>query len=108
MKTTCLLTTSVILVFLLSIVSQSQPAPHPKVWEAEAKALAAINAAPDATAKLTAAEEFAKKYPKSAALPQLSQELALEIGRLSDANQKLALADRFEKAFTDEKGLTHI
>jgi tetratricopeptide (TPR) repeat protein len=89
-------------------VIQAQPAPQPKVSEAEAKALAAINAAPDATAKVTAAEEFVKKYPKSAAIPQLSQELALEIGRLPDANQKLVLADRFEKTFTDDKALTQI
>jgi tetratricopeptide (TPR) repeat protein len=111
MKTTSLFTTpAILMLFLLSgsVATQAQPANQPKVSEAEAKALTAINAAPDATAKLTGAEEFVKKYPKSAAIPQLAQELALEIGRLSDANQKLLLADRFDKAFTDEKALAQI
>jgi hypothetical protein len=87
---------------------QNQTQAPPKVSEAEAKALTAINSAPDVTAKLTGAEEFAKKYPKSAALPQLSEQIAIEITKVSDSTQKLALADRFEKAFTDDRALAII
>ena len=86
----------------------NQAPAQPKVSDAEAKALAAINSAPDAAAKLTAAEEFAKNYPKSAALPQLADQIAIEISKVADTNQKIALADRFEKAFTDERALSVI
>src|SRR5882724_841797 len=80
----------------------------PKVSEAEAKALTAINAAPDVTVKLTAAEEFVQKYPKSAALPQLAENLAIGITKVTDATQKLALADRFQKAFHNDKAMAII
>jgi hypothetical protein len=102
---------SLALIFLFGAVTtsaQETPAAQPKVSEGEAKALNAINAAPDVAAKLTGAEEFVKKYPKSAALPQLSQQIAFEIAKVSDANQKLALVERFQKAFTDEKATTTI
>src|SRR5437667_12193561 len=85
-----------------------QASAPPKVSEAEATALSAINAAPDAAAKLTLAEEFVKKYPKSPAVPQLAENLAVEIAKVPDAAQKLALADRFQKAFGDDKAFAVI
>jgi Flp pilus assembly protein TadD len=89
----------------LTAPGKTQQPAQPKVSGDEAKALNAINAAPDAAAKMTGAEEFVKKHPKSAAMPMLAEQLAMEIGKVSDVTQKLALADRFEKAFTDEKSL---
>src|SRR6266496_2004938 len=85
--------------------TQAQPATQPKLSEAEVQALNAINAAPDPAAKLTAAEEFIKKYPKSPAMSRLADLLAIEISKVADANQKLALVDRFQKDFTDAKAL---
>jgi tetratricopeptide (TPR) repeat protein len=79
-----------------------------KVSDAEVKLLTTINSTTDAEAKLTLAEEFVKKYPKSGAMPQLAEQVALEIARVADQNQKLLLADRYEKSFTDEKGLLQI
>jgi tetratricopeptide (TPR) repeat protein len=93
--------------FLSTLVRAQEPA-QPKVSADEAKALNAINAAPDAAAKMTGAEEFVKKHPKSAAIPMLGQQLAAEIGKVPDVTQRLALADRFDKAFTDEKSLQAI
>jgi hypothetical protein len=86
-------------------LTQAQAATQPKLSEAEAQALNAINAAPDPAAKLTAAEEFVKKYPKSPAMSRLAELLAIEISKVADANQKLALVDRFEKDFTDARAL---
>jgi hypothetical protein len=77
----------------------------PKISEGEAKSIAAFNAAADAGAKLTVAEEFVKKYPKSSVLPQLARKVAIEIAKLKDSTQKLAFADRFEKAFSDDQAL---
>lgn len=100
------------IIFLLYVASvqggtqTQEKVDTPKVSEGEAKAIAAFNAATEAGAKLTAAEEFVKKYPKSAVLPQLALKVAVEISQLKDSTQKLALADRFEKTFNDDKSLT--
>jgi hypothetical protein len=100
-----------VIIFLLYVASvqaatqNQEKVDPPKVSEGEAKAIAAFNAATDTNAKLTAAEEFVKKYPKSVVLPQLAQKVAVEIFQLKDSTQKLALADRFEKTFNDDKSL---
>jgi hypothetical protein len=72
------------------------------------KAGKAVEAAPDAAAKLTAAEEFVKKYPKSTSRPQLAQYLVEQIAVIPDAAQRLALAERFQKTFTGEDELSRI
>ena len=74
----------------------------PKASEAEVKAIEAISSAPDAAAKLTQAEAFVKKYPKSALRPQVVQVLTGEIGRTADAAQRLALGERFLKTFGND------
>ena len=82
------------------VASQAQETNDaPKVSEGEAKLVTAFNAAADAGAKLTVAEEFVKKYPKSALLSEMAQMMAIEISKVKDSTQKLALADRFDKAF---------
>lgn len=85
----------------VSVIAQ-QPSAQPKAPEAEVKAAAAISSAPDLAAKLTQAEAFAKKYPKSTLRPQMVQGLTAEISRVTDAGQRLALAERFLKAFSND------
>ena len=89
---------AVIVTILMSWVAvtaqEKQKAP-----EAEVKAIEAISSAPDAAAKLTQAEAFVKKYPKSTLRPQVVVVLSGEIGRVADAGQRLALGERFLKTF---------
>ncbi len=88
-------------------VLTQQPA-KPKASEAEAKAADAINSAPDAAAKLAAAGEFLKKYPKSSYRSELSAYVSGEIGQVADANQKLKLAEDFQKVFKDDEDMESI
>ena len=75
----------------------------PKVSDAENKAMLAINSAPDAPAKLAAAGEFLKKYPKSTLRLQIASHVADQIAQVADATQKLALAEGFQKVFKEDK-----
>lgn len=61
---------------------------------AETQALNAISAAPTDDAKVAAAEDFLKKYPKSASRGQVLESLAAQIGLVKDTNQALTLAER--------------
>lgn len=83
-------------------VGQDQPKPQTKAPEAEMKAAAAINSAPDAAGKLQAAEAFVKKYPKSTLRLEVAQVVANEIARVTDAAQRLTLGERFLKTFSGE------
>ncbi|HEY6119513.1 MAG TPA: hypothetical protein VIV66_06105, partial [Pyrinomonadaceae bacterium] len=106
MKSKNILAFGLLLTFSYCITTlgrQQNQSNKPKVSEAEAKALTAINAAPDTAAKLTAGEDFVAKYPKSEALTPLADELAVEISKVGDATQKLAFADRFQKAFGNDR-----
>lgn len=98
---------------ILGIAVNGRPeAPHllpqEKPSEAEAKAIAAVNTAPDTAAKLTAAELFVKAYPKSVTLEELSRYLVGHIAAESDLTQRLALAERFQKTFNTPKDLNAI
>lgn len=86
----------------IAAIAQDQAKPQPKAPESETKAAAAINSAPDPAAKLTAAEAFVKKYPKSVLRPEVAQSLSKEIGRVTDAGQRLALGERFLKTFSGD------
>ena len=80
----------------------------PKVSEGEAKALTAINSAPDPAAKLAAAREYVKKYPKSSNRPEVSSYLAGQIDQVKDGTQKLALTETYQQIFNTEKELDTI
>lgn len=80
----------------------------PKVSEGESKALTAISSAPDAAAKLAAAREFVKKYPKSSSRSEVSGYIAGQIDQVKDGNQKLALAETYQQIFNEEKELETI
>jgi hypothetical protein len=77
----------------------------PKLSEGETQELNAINALPDTAAKLAAAAEFLKKYPKSSARPQIAARLAQDISKTKDATQAVALGEKAQTIFTSEPEL---
>ena len=88
---------SIIFTILLSSPAAvpAQEQAKPQAPEAEVKAASAISSAPDLAAKLTQAEAFIKKYPKSTLRPQIVQGLTAEISRVTDAGQRLTLESGF-------------
>jgi hypothetical protein len=91
-----------------SLEELTQEATKPQPSAAETKAVAAVNSAPTAPEKLTAAGEFLKKYPKSSLHTEVAAHVAGEISTVSDAPQKLKLAEDFQKVFKDEGDLEFI
>lgn len=84
------------------VAAQAQPqAKEVKVSDGERKAVDKINKAADATAKLQAADEFLKKYPKSSLRPQVAGHVASQISAIADAGQKLTLAENFLGKFNE-------
>lgn len=73
---------------------QGQPSPD------EQKMAQAIAAAPDPATKLKAATDFVKKYPKSSLRSRIANGLADQIADMTDATQKVALAQSFQSVFT--------
>ncbi len=71
----------------------------PQVSEDEQKALAKINAASGADAKLKAAAEYLKKYSKSQMRPRVAGVIADEIIAVKDSSQKITLAQNFTSTF---------
>ncbi len=104
----------IVVVSILSLSAQAavssslQENGKPKISPDEARAVAAINSAADAPAKLTAAESFVKKYPKSNARLGIANFVAGLIAQVTDAAQRLSLAEKFQKIFTEEKELNVI
>jgi hypothetical protein len=72
---------------------QDKQAKTPQPSEGESKAAAKVEAAPDPTAKIQAAGEFVKKYPKSTLRPKVAGYLASEINAVSDAAQRITLLE---------------
>ncbi len=83
----------------VALAQTQQPAP--KLSDKEIAALKAVETAPDPAAKLTAAEEFIKKFPKSSARKQLLNGLVGEILNLKDFKQAVALSERAQQIFTN-------
>lgn len=82
-------------------LAQSGKAGQPNVSPDEQNLLKAITTAPDAAAKLKAAEALIKKYPKSVARPQVARSLADAIAITKDAAQKIALAQEYQGTFKE-------
>ncbi len=78
--------------------SDEKPA---QVSEAETKAIAKITRAPDTAAKILAAGEFLKKYPKSSLRAQVAAQLAREIGQLQDAPKRVSLFENLLTVFKE-------
>ena len=72
------------------------------VPEAETNAAKAVQAAADPAAKLTAAEAFVKKYPKSVVRKQVADYLVEQLAVIKDPKQKLALSERYEAIFNSD------
>jgi tetratricopeptide (TPR) repeat protein len=71
----------------------------PPVSEDEQRALAKINSATGADAKLKAAAEYLKKYSKSQMRPRVAGIIADEISAVKDSSQKITLANSFTSTF---------
>lgn len=88
-------------VLLLTCCTLAGAQTKPKVPEAEAKAASAVNTAPDINAKMVAAEDFVKKYPKSSVRADIASYVVDQILAVSDPAQKLTLAQKYATVFTD-------
>jgi hypothetical protein len=73
----------------------------PKLTAEEAKAAKAVESAADVNAKLVAAEDFVKKYPKSSARPTVAEYMVSQILDITDPDQKLAAAQKYSSFFNE-------
>ncbi|HEX8069215.1 MAG TPA: hypothetical protein VF546_04625 [Pyrinomonadaceae bacterium] len=73
----------------------------PKYTEAELSAARKVEAGKDAQARLAAAGEFLKKYPKSELRPQVAQLVAQKVDEVTDPAQVITLADSFRAIFNE-------
>lgn len=72
-----------------------------QVSDAERKAAQKINDAKDAAAKMAAAGEFLKKYPKSSLRPKVARFIADQIRSTQDTAQKISLAETYLNTFSE-------
>lgn len=101
MKRAFILLVSAILSLTASLAA-AQPANQPKPPSAdEQKAALAIAAAPDAAAKMKAATDFVKKYPKSVLRVRVARGVADQISAVTDSAQKITFAQTYQQAFTE-------
>ncbi|HEY3136763.1 MAG TPA: hypothetical protein VGL29_12110 [Blastocatellia bacterium] len=73
--------------------------------EGEQKAMAAIAAAPDAAAKLQAATEFIKKYPKSTSRAKVVTFVAQEANKTTDNSQRITQLENLLNVFKEPADL---
>lgn len=69
--------------------------------DGEQKALAKIEAAPDVAAKLAAAGEFIKKYPKSALRSKVVSHIAQEVDKSQDSAQRITQMENMLTVFKE-------
>lgn len=69
--------------------------------EGEQKALAKIEASPDVAAKLVAAGEFIKKYPKSTLRSKVVSYVAQEVGKIADGTQRITQLESLLTVFKE-------
>lgn len=84
---------------LFITVSQAQDKNAPKVPQAEADAAQKVQSGKDLAAKFKAAEEFMKKYSKSSVRSKVANYLAIEVGNVTDANQRVSYIAQYSKLF---------
>jgi hypothetical protein len=82
-------------------LAQSGRSAQPNVSPEEQSLFKGIVTAPDAAAKLKAAEALIKKYPKSVERPRVARALADEIAGVKDAAQKITLAQEYQGIFKE-------
>lgn len=81
--------------------AQADKTAQPNISSGEQTLLKAINATPTPAAKLKAAAELVKKYPKSILRPRVATDIADQIAGLTDGAQKISLAQEYKGVFTD-------
>jgi len=69
--------------------------------DAEQKAVAKIEASPDMAAKLAAAGEFVKKYPKSTLRPKVVSYVAQQVTNIQDAAQRITQLENLLTVFKE-------
>ena len=79
---------------------QKQPN-QPNLSPDEQKLVGSIMSAKDAPAKLSAATELIKKYPKTAVRERVAENMANQVADLKDNTQRLTLAQQLETIFND-------
>lgn len=100
-----LITALLIVTAVSSAMAQGE---QPKVSADEQKMAQAVLALPDPTGRLKSAADFVKKYPKSSLRVQVARGLVNQIGDVTDAGQKVNLAQAFQGIFTDAAELDMI
>ena len=93
----CLITAGLTSVAL----AQGEPG-QPNVSAEEQRLVNAIVSAPDAAAKLKAAADLIKKYPKTTLRPRVASGLANEIAKVTDAAQKISLSQAYQAIFPEQ------
>jgi hypothetical protein len=69
--------------------------------DGEQKALAKMEASPDIAAKLAAASEFTKKFPKSSLRPKVVSYIAQEITKIQDGPQRISQLENMTTVFKE-------
>jgi hypothetical protein len=83
------------------VTAQTGKSGQPNISSGEQALLNGINAAPNPAAKLKAAAELIKKYPKSSARPRVASEMADQIAGVANAPEKISLAQEYQGVFTE-------
>jgi hypothetical protein len=81
--------------------AQQDKSQGPKLSDDERKAAKKISDAKGLDAQLQASAEFVKKYPKSAARPQIAKYLAEQIKGIQDRAQKISTAQTYLEFFNE-------
>ena len=83
--------------------NQDKSKAPPQISADEQKAIAKIRAAADLPAKLLAAEEYVKKFPKSTQRLEVARAIAAEISKVTDAAMMTSLSEKYLATFTEAK-----
>lgn len=82
--------------------AQADKPAQPNMSSGEQILIKGINAAPNPAAKLKAAAELIKKYPKSSLRPRVASDIADQIAGVAEPSEKISLAQEYRGLFTDQ------
>jgi len=89
-------------------VAQDKKQADAKVAGGEREAAEKINKATGGEAKLQAAAEFVRKYPKSSLRPRVAEAVAAEIAGTQDGSLKISLAQTYLDFFNEPAEAEHV
>jgi len=98
---TRIIISGIALIAFITSAATAQPRNQPQASPEEQKAAQAIAAATDDAAKLKAATDFIKKYPKSALRPMVARGLVHHLLDVKDVAQKVTLAQSYQELFKE-------